>query len=71
MVRAYAPYLVIIVIFSISNIPAVVDFLGKPPFTHVFDWPGLDIVNSAGDPVATQFSSTGCRPPAPCSWSPG
>ncbi len=55
VVRAYAPYLVIIVIFSITNIPAVVDFLGKAPFTYVWDWPGLDIVNSAGDPVATTF----------------
>lgn len=53
--RAYAPYLVIIVIFSLTNIPAVVDFLAKEPFTHVFDWPGLDIVNAAGDPVPTQF----------------
>ncbi|MCW2791092.1 MAG: lutP [Nocardioides sp.] len=55
VLRAYAPYLVIIVIFSITNIPAVVDFLAKEPFTYLFDWPGLDIVNSAGDPVLTQF----------------
>ena len=55
MLRAYAPYLVIIIIFSISNIPAVVDFLAKEPFTYLFDWPGLDIVNAAGDPVVTQF----------------
>ncbi|MFC4783054.1 L-lactate permease [Nocardioides sp. MAHUQ-72] len=55
VLRAYAPYLVIIAIFSITNIPAVVDFLAKEPWTYVFDWPGLDIVNSAGDPVLTQF----------------
>ena len=55
VVRAYAPYLVIIVIFSLTNIPAVVDFLAKEPWTHIFDWPGLDITNSAGDPVPTQF----------------
>jgi len=53
--RAYAPYLVIIVIFSITNIPAVVAFLAKAPFTYLFNWPGLDILNSAGDPVLTQF----------------
>jgi lactate permease len=53
--RAYAPYLVIIAIFSLTNIPAVVDFLAKEPWTYLFDWPGLDIVNSAGDPVVTQF----------------
>ena len=55
VMRAYAPYLVIIVIFSITNIPAVVDFLGKEPFTYLFDWPGLHITNAAGDPVLTQF----------------
>jgi lactate permease len=55
VMRAYAPYLVIIVIFSITNIPAVVDYLAKAPWTYVFDWPGLDIVNAAGDPVPTEF----------------
>ncbi|GAB3789725.1 L-lactate permease [Nocardioides ungokensis] len=55
VLRAYAPYLVIIAIFSVTNIPAVVDFLAKEPFTYLVDWPGLDIVNSAGDPVLTQF----------------
>ncbi len=55
VLRAYAPYLVIIVIFSITNIPAVVDFLAKEPWTYIFDWPGLDITNAAGDPVVTQF----------------
>ena len=55
VLRAYSPYLVIIVIFSLTNIPAVVEFLGKEPWTYLFDWPGLDIVNSAGDPVLTQY----------------
>ena len=53
--RAYSPYLVIIAIFSLTNIPAVVDFLAKEPWTYLFDWPGLDITNAAGDPVLTQF----------------
>jgi lactate permease len=53
--RAYAPYLVIIAIFSLTNIPAVVDYLAKEPWTYLFDWPGLDILNAAGDPVLTQF----------------
>ena len=55
VIRAYAPYLVIIVIFSITNIPAVVDALAKEPFTYLFNWPGLHIQNAAGDPVLTQF----------------
>jgi lactate permease len=55
VIRAYAPYLVIIIIFSVTALPAVVDFLAKEPFTHIFDWPGLNIENSAGAPVVTQF----------------
>jgi lactate permease len=55
VMRAYAPYLVIIAIFSITNIPSVVDYLAKAPWTYLFDWPGLDILNAAGDPVPTQF----------------
>jgi lactate permease len=55
VLRASSPYLVIIVIFSITNIPSVVDYLAKAPWTYLFDWPGLDILNAAGDPVPTQF----------------
>jgi lactate permease len=51
--RAYAPYLVIIAIFSITNITAVKEFFAKEPFTTVFAWPGLDVRNTAGDAVAT------------------
>jgi lactate permease len=51
--RAYAPYLVIIAIFSITNITAVKEQLAKEPWTKIFAWPGLDVFNTAGDPVAT------------------
>ena len=69
VLRAYAPYLVIIAIFSITNIPAVEDFLAKEPWTYLFDWPGLDVAQRRGRPGAsTRSSSTGCPPPAPC-WS--
>jgi lactate permease len=51
--RAYAPYLVIIAIFSITNITAVKEQLAKEPWTRIFAWPGLDVLNPAGDPVAT------------------
>jgi lactate permease len=51
--RAYAPYLVIIAIFSITNITAVKEQLAKEPWTKVFAWPGLDIRNPAGDPVSS------------------
>jgi len=51
--RAYAPYLVIIAIFSVTNITWVKEHLAEEPFTKVFGWPGLDVLNTAGDPVAT------------------
>jgi lactate permease len=51
--RAYAPYLVIIAIFSITNITAVKEQLAKEPWTRIFAWPGLDVRNTAGDPVST------------------
>ncbi len=51
--RAYAPYLVIIALFSITNINAVKEQLAKEPWTKAFGWPGLDVRNTAGDPVST------------------
>jgi lactate permease len=55
--KAYAPYLVIIAIFSIVNIPAVKEFLAQEPFTFTFSWPGLEVLNTAGEPVtSTEFA---------------
>ena len=51
--RAYAPYLVIIALFSVANIPAVKEALAEPPWTVDFQWPGLDLRNTAGDPLAS------------------
>jgi lactate permease len=51
--KAYAPYAVIIAIFSIANITAVKEFLAEKPFTFEFDWPGLEVLNAQGDPVAS------------------
>ena len=53
MVQAYAPYAVIIAIFSITNITAVKEFLAEKPWTLDFAWPGLEVLNTAGDPVAS------------------
>jgi lactate permease len=63
--RAYAPYLVIIGVFVLATrVPAIT---GKPPtkpgqsgtglesVTQILDWPGLHIVNDAGEKVATTF----------------
>ena len=48
-VRAYAPYALIVVIFSIAQIPPVKDLLAKA--TQVFDWPFLDVAGPDGKPV--------------------
>ncbi|MDQ6875340.1 MAG: L-lactate permease [Actinomycetota bacterium] len=59
--RAYAPYLIIIAIFVIANIPAI---KGKPPLkvgetgtglnavTKLFNWPGLHVINGKGKPLS-------------------
>ncbi|MBA2955688.1 L-lactate permease [Nocardioides sp. MAH-18] len=53
VLKAYAPYAVIIAIFSITNITAVKEWLAERPWTYAFDWPGLDVLNPAGEPVST------------------
>ncbi|MFC7264844.1 L-lactate permease [Streptomyces lutosisoli] len=49
VVRAYAPYALIVAIFSIAQIPAVKDWLAQA--TRTYDWPFLDVVNPDGKPV--------------------
>jgi len=53
VVKAYAPYLVIIVLFSVTNITAVKTFLAEEPWTYSFSWPGLHVFNPAGDPLTS------------------
>jgi lactate permease len=48
-----APYLVIIAVFSLAQIPVIRDTLTSIGST-TFNWPGLDVVDSAGNPVAAQ-----------------
>ncbi|KAD4059848.1 L-lactate permease [Arthrobacter yangruifuii] len=50
---AIAPYLVIITVFSIAQIPAVKTWLTSIGST-TFLWPGLDVTGSNGKPVAAQ-----------------
>ncbi|MGC0340268.1 L-lactate permease [Streptomyces sp. SLBN-8D4] len=49
VLRAYSPYALIVVIFSVAQIPAVKDWLAKA--TRMYDWPFLDVVNPDGDRV--------------------
>ncbi|MFN2617103.1 MAG: L-lactate permease [Thermoleophilaceae bacterium] len=47
--RAYAPYLVIIAVFSIAQIGTIKDWMDKSPQTKEFAWPGLHVVNPKGE----------------------
>jgi lactate permease len=50
--KAYAPYLVIIAIFSIVQIPWLKDQLAEEPWAYAFQWPGLDLLTASGAPPA-------------------
>ncbi|WP_244857490.1 L-lactate permease [Agromyces archimandritae] len=52
--NALMPYVVIIAVFSISQIPAVKAFLAAAT-TIQFPWPGLSITDAAGNAVATEY----------------
>ncbi len=51
--KAYAPYAVIIAIFSIANIGAVKEYFAEEPWTVSFGWPGLDVLSTTGEPLAS------------------
>ena len=46
--KAYAPYLIIIAVFSIAQIPVIRDALAAP--TKSFQWPGLELQSASGKP---------------------
>ncbi|MCW2652458.1 MAG: L-lactate transport [Mycobacterium sp.] len=50
VVRAYAPYLIVIVVFVVCQITPVKKFLDKA--TIKFHWPGLHLVSPKGKPVS-------------------
>jgi lactate permease len=62
--RAYAPYLIIIAVFSIANIDAIKNALAKSPWTVKFNWPSLDVVSSAGKPLSSINFAFGWLPAA-------
>ncbi|WP_217164747.1 L-lactate permease [Streptomyces sp. AC512_CC834] len=49
VVRAYAPYALIVAVFSVAQIPAVKDWLAKA--TQSYNWPFLDVADPDGTPV--------------------
>jgi lactate permease len=46
--RAYAPYVIVIVVFALAQIPAIKNALTS--VTVNFNWPGLHILSSSGKP---------------------
>ena len=48
------PYVVIIVVFSISQIPVVKLWIAETTTIH-FPWPELSITDAAGNPVGTEY----------------
>ncbi|MEV2256675.1 L-lactate permease [Streptomyces sp. NPDC050147] len=55
ILRAYAPYALIVAIFSVAQIPPVKDLLAKA--TQTFDWPFLNVADPGGDPVGGNLFS--------------
>ncbi|WP_413101568.1 L-lactate permease [Streptomyces sp. Inha503] len=55
VVRAYAPYVLIVAIFSIAQIGPVKDLLAKA--TRTFDWPFLDVADPDGKAVGANVFS--------------
>ncbi|MEV4116614.1 L-lactate permease [Nonomuraea sp. NPDC049695] len=52
-IAAFAPYVIIIVLFSIAQLPAVKDALARFVVKPV--WPGLHLLNPAGKPVQVVY----------------
>jgi len=48
VLRAYSPYLIIIAVFVVAQIPAIKDALDS--VTRSFTWPGLDLQTAGGKP---------------------
>ena len=52
--KAYAPYLIIIVVFTIANLAPVKAALAEEPWTYKFAWPGLHVfAPGATEPLAS------------------
>jgi lactate permease len=54
IIGAYAPYVIIIIVFGLAQWGPIKDFIAKG--TSEFTWPGLDILNAKGEaPSATTY----------------
>ncbi|RBY81712.1 L-lactate permease [Geodermatophilus sp. TF02-6] len=55
VVKAYAPYGIVIVIFALANLGPVKAALAEQPWTFTFPWPGLDVFAAGSN---TELAST-------------
>ena len=53
LIKAYLPYIIIIALFSIANIPSVKAALETKPWYFEFTWPGLHITTASGEPLTS------------------
>jgi lactate permease len=51
VLKAYAPYLIIIAVFAIAQIAPLKEWLEGEPGTIEFDWPGLNVNDPDGKPL--------------------
>jgi lactate permease len=64
VIKAYAPYLIIIAVFSIAQIAAIKDALAESPWTTTFEWPGLDVRSPDGEPLSSMTYNLNWLPAA-------
>jgi lactate permease len=53
VIKAYAPYMIIIAVFAIAQIAAIKDALAESPWTTTFEWPGLDVRSPDGEALTS------------------
>src|SRR4051794_3097359 len=62
VLRAYAPSLIVVVLFVLANLAPVKAALAEKPWTTTVSWPGLHVLNPAGKPVSTTTFAVGWLP---------
>jgi len=58
VIKAFAPYGIIIVMFSLANLAPVKAALAEKPWTHAFSWPGLHVAAPGSDQPLASTSFT-------------
>ena len=64
VIKAYAPYLIIIAVFSIAQIAAIKDWMAESPWTTTFEWPGLDVRSPDGEALTSMTYNLNWLPAA-------